>query len=331
MAHATRRTPAAAICRQTGFLVAGTMCLSSMGIPNRIWAEPPSAKTVTFRIMGYLPDYRLKAFAPEACRHVTDLIAFSIEPEADGTLNQRRFGAAQWKRLKAISKQHGIGLHICVGGWERSKHFARMAGSPVSRRNFVENIVRLSQRHGLAGIDIDWEHPQGPRQQADYETLLTELAVACRPVGVQLSVAAAGWQSFSSQAFQAVDRIHLMSYDAPQRHATLDQSRRDIDRYLKMGCPAEKLCLCLPFYGRHIKNRTARTYAEIVETHHPRPEIDEVLGVYFNGPRTIRSKTRLALTRRLAGVCVWELGQDTQDASSLLLNIIAARKAAAGR
>ncbi|MEO1994122.1 MAG: glycoside hydrolase family 18 protein [Planctomycetaceae bacterium] len=329
MRRDTQKSRAISNLRLAWPLISAMICFGGLVIVDRVRATRPSRGNVTFRVVGYLPDYRLATFDAKPCQHLTDLIVFSIEPQSDGALNQRSLSTREWKRFSAIAKQHGISLHVCVGGWGRSNHFSTMVQSPVARRTFIENIVGFSQRHGLAGIDLDWEHPKGPREQAAYELLLTELSAATRPHRLVLSIAAAGWQTFSARAFQTVDRVHLMSYDAPQRHATTEQARQDIDRFLKMGCPKKKLCLGLPFYGRHIQKRTAMTYAEIVETHHPRPEVDELQGVYFNGPSTIRTKTRMAITGKLAGVCVWEIGQDTHDASSLLLSIVAARRDAA--
>jgi hypothetical protein len=38
--------------------------------------------------------------------------------------------------------------------------------------------------------------------------------------------------------------------------------------------------------------------------------------VYFNGARTIERKTKVALQRKLAGVMIWELGQDARTISA---------------
>ena len=46
--------------------------------------------------------------------------------------------------------------------------------------------------------------------------------------------------------------------------------------------------------------------------------MDEIAGYYFNSPQTVSKKTRLAIDKDLAGVMIWELGQDTQDDVSLL-------------
>lgn len=50
----------------------------------------------------------------------------------------------------------------------------------------------------------------------------------------------------------------------------------------------------------------------------PQPDADEAGGWYFNGIGTMRAKTRFAQTRKLRGVMLWELGQDSADETSLL-------------
>lgn len=54
---------------------------------------------------------------------------------------------------------------------------------------------------------------------------------------------------------------------------------------------------------------------DIVQQHHPlAPELDSVrkagVEIGFNGVRTIEEKTRYALERGIAGVMIWEVGQD---------------------
>jgi len=50
----------------------------------------------------------------------------------------------------------------------------------------------------------------------------------------------------------------------------------------------------------------------------PSAEADEAGGFYYNGPVMIRKKTRLASESGLNGIMIWEVGQDTNDESSLL-------------
>ena len=70
--------------------------------------------------------------------------------------------------------------------------------------------------------------------------------------------------------------------------------------------------LGVPFYGRP----GYVGYARIVESGGD-PEKDEFHGIHYNGLRTIRAKTRLALAQG-GGVMIWELSQDLPGRRSLL-------------
>src|SRR5262249_39542096 len=102
-------------------------------------------------------------------------------------------------------------------------------------------------------------------------------------------------------------------------------------RLIRRGVPPAKVCLGLPFYGRGV-DAASRTrtlpYAELVKKYRPAPDVDEVGGGYFNGIETVERKTRYAAEHKLAGVMVWEVGQDTRDEHSLLRAIRRAEKAA---
>jgi GH18 family chitinase len=110
-----------------------------------------------------------------------------------------------------------------------------------------------------------------------------------------------------------------MAYDNDGRHSTPEAAEQAVQSLVDRGVPPEKIVLGLPFYGRGVKDRDRTlTWREIVAKHRPAATLDEVDGVYFNGPETIRRKTRFALQKKLAGVMVWELGQDASGNDSLL-------------
>lgn len=79
-----------------------------------------------------------------------------------------------------------------------------------------------------------------------------------------LTIAQAGWQRLGSRVYDSVDRVHLMAYDHDFPQATFEKSKEDVDRVMRDGCPARKLILGLPFYGRD-QQRDAMTYADMVK------------------------------------------------------------------
>ncbi len=275
---------------------------------------PPS-----FCVVGYLPDYRLASFNPEQARFLTDLIWFSAEPEPAGGLNHKGFRSDALAALRQLKERRKVRLLLCVGGWGHSRGFAALAASPLARQRFAAGLVEFCSTNRFDGADLDWEHPANEAEQKDYAALLAELRKAFQPQRLLLTIAVAGWQRVPANDIAAVDRVHLMAYDARGRHATPEFAAADVDRLIARGIPPAKICLGIPFYGRGVDDPSRTlTYAEVIRKYRPAADVDEVDGVYFNGIRTVERKARYARERKLAGVMVWELGQDAPGPSSLL-------------
>ncbi|TXT33720.1 MAG: glycoside hydrolase family 18 protein, partial [Planctomycetota bacterium] len=242
------------------------MLVSAMA-DDRATVKTPSDH-LPFRVVGYLPDYRLAVFEESSARLVTDLVVFSAEVEASGKLDTKRLPPEQLRRLKQIKQRTRAGLILCVGGWDRSRGFAAMTASAESRKRFIQECTRFCLDQRFDGIDFDWEHPANETEQQNYARLLAETKSAFQEHGLAVSVTIAAWQQLAPAAFQAVDAVHVMAYDHKGRHSTFDGAKRDIQSLRDRGVPPNKLLLGLPFYGRGITapDRTL-TYAEIVQKH----------------------------------------------------------------
>jgi chitinase len=277
-------------------------------------ADPPP-----FRLAAYLPDYRAADFDPAAAAPLTDLILFSAEPTAAGPLDLSRLDKMPWADLRAFKTKRRVRLILCVGGWERSKHFAAVATSEKARAEFVKSAVTVCLAERLDGLDVDWEHPKDEAEQAGYASLLKELQTAFAPHGLVLSVTMAAWQKLPKAGYAAVDWVNVMAYDHPDRHSTFDAAEADVKAVLEAGAKAEQVTLGIPLYGRDRKKaERAVSYRDLVAKHKLEADADEVDGVYFNGPATVRRKVGYAVEKKLAGVMVWELGQDAPGEASLV-------------
>ena len=226
---------------------------------------------------------------------------------------------APWAEIAAWKTRRRVRVLLAVGGWDRGEHFAAVAASAEARATFAAAAVRVCLEKRLDGVDLDWEHPRGERQAADYAALVAATAAGFRPHGLLVTVTVASMQSHPADGFAAADRVQLMAYDHEGRHATFEDAEADVARLRAAGVPSDKLVLGLPFYGRGVEDRgRTRTYAEIVAARGPGEPPDEIDGLFLNGPATIRRKVAFARGAGLAGVMAWELGQDAPGDAALL-------------
>jgi len=278
----------------------------------------PKSSAEQTLLIGYLPYRSVADLDMARYPGLTDLILFSAEPRADGSLDLSRLAAVPWDRLRAFQSAGGR-VHICLGGWGHSEHFAAVTADDTLRARLVSEVVRLCAKHDLAGVDLDWEHPKGKSQLAAYGQLVAALHAALAERKGLVSVTLASANQLPSNAVRYADRIQLMAYDMPGPHATLEAASTRIDGLLAAGVPAHKVILGVPFYGRGVSDRSRTLpYREIRLRHRLEPGQDEVDDLTFNGPVTVKRKAGLVLERALGGAMVWELTQDASGPDSLL-------------
>lgn len=303
------------ISRIAVFFFMWQICTFGQTLTSIAQEIPPSK---SLRIAGYLPNYRFAEFDEKNAYGLTDILLFSVEPQADGTLDLTAIQNCPWEKLERLKKEKNLRLSVTIGGWDRSQHFAKVATTPHLRKTFIQSITQLVDDRQLQGVDLDWEHPHSTDEQIAYGTLLQELRNKLAPQQTVITVTIAGWQQLPKSAIDAIDYVQLMAYDHDQKHSTLDKAQAEVESLINRGIPRQKIVLGLPFYGRHIRTREAFAYQQIQRKYAPLPSVDLVDDIYFNGPHTIREKVKFTLNHQLAGIMIWELGQDTSGQNSLL-------------
>ena len=273
----------------------------------------------SFTVVGYLPDYRLAGIDVNVGKYADELVFFSIEPTSAGELKSDRFTSDVKIRLNMIKALNSTRLLIAIGGWDRSTGFATMSTNTEAREKFIQNLTAFCVDNDFDGADFDWEFPANLTEEMAYWKLLAEVKEAFKPYNLLVTVALNVYQKLNADAYRAVDHVHIMAYDQGGRHSTYEFAVEAVDKFMKQDVPPEKLFLGVPFYGRNMGNTNiAMTYADIVQNYHPYPNVDEIANFYFNGIETIKQKTHFALDKKIGGIMIWEVGQDTQDESSLL-------------
>lgn len=199
--------------------------------------------------------------------------------------------------LVAEAHRHGVRVLLSLGGWGYDAQFAALVLNPAAETRFVDSVLRLIERGGYDGIDLDWEYPDSHEEVAGFERLTRRLRAGLDALAVRrerpmvLTMAAAAnpatlaWLS-NEFLLETMDWVNVMSYDyagswtpfaghnAPFKPSS--QAPRDgrqsvtttFDYLLKeRGLPADRLALGLPLYGR--KFSVARPFAATEGTSRP--------------------------------------------------------------
>lgn len=287
------------------------------------------AQSKSFRIVGYLPNYRnVETFVKDFdFSQVTHLNYAFQNPDASGNLTSSSTGLSQ---LVEKARANNVKVLVSIGGGGAATGtakdiFVNLIKTPQSRAVFIGKIVDYLRKYKLDGLDVDIE---GPAINSDYGSFIRQLADSLKPKGFMLT-AAVGWgaENIPNEVLPLFDYITLMAYDytgnwdtsRPGQHSPYWYAEKMIKDWLARGVKMENLCLGLPFYGYGFYKSLGSYSFEKILTNYPDAWKTDQVGdtIYYNGKSTIWKKTKLALGKT-SGVMIWELTQDTKGEYSLL-------------
>jgi GH18 family chitinase len=282
-------------------------------------AEAAPAK----KIIGYFPEWESADVSNINYTKLTHIIYFHIWPNADGSLDTSAVVEDDLRAIRGNATAAEVKVMIAAGGWGVSNGFAPMAADADARTNFVNQIEQFLDYYELDGVDIDWEPIDSETKKINQATLLHDLKVALPDKLVTVAVNAERLDLYPDSAVD-VDWVNLMAYDMNWRHGNHSNyvdAVAALERYENEGIPADKLALGIPFYGRNAQTK-ALTYEQLVDDCNPSPSVNYCNGYFFNGVDLVKQKSQFVLNSTYAGVMIWNLGQDTYDNETSLLNAI---------
>lgn len=305
-------------------------------------ALPVAALASSFRIAGYVPDYR---FGGINLNHTVDLVddlyLFSLMPQTQlgaqmfkvcclqpGYYEQARQAVAHAR--DTLGKE--VKLWVTVGGAGRSH---KMTSNPSAMIGALRELLATEQ---LKGVDYNCEEFRSHKDYESYEVLIRNSAKVLHKTGAQISVALHVGQTFPEEIYEVIDRINLMTYDmhGATYHADFGKAQAAVTALIASGCPAEKIFLGIPAYGRHKRNPSdTKTYAELVDKaleSSVEASSEAMYGMsdyLVESPKAVAKKVKYAVEAGLGGVFFWELGQDKQSPAApggILLQAAASAK-----
>ena len=276
-----------------------------------------------FKVIGYLPYYRFEIIEQIDFTKITHLNLAFLNPDIHGNLD---IGGWDIDPIvaQAKSKNPALKVFISIAGghiteeWEDAYDLFLL---PENRSDFAHLLVEFANLHHLDGIDVDLEWSYVNEY---YSPFILVLADSLKSHGKKITAALPATHRYSDltqEALDTFDFINLMVYDKtgpwrpndPGPHSPRSFTTQSISYWKNQGLVYSKMTLGVPFYGWDFSNQsnvTAFTFGSLVGQDNHHAYADQVGEKYYNGIPTIQYKTLLAMNEELAGVMIWELGQD---------------------
>lgn len=312
--------------------------------------QKPRLETEQAKVLiGYVQDFRDPNSVDYA--NLTHIIFSFAHPTKDGGLLLNGETALNNLRVMVTkAHEHDTKIMLAVGGWyhiqggESYEYFKTAIANPTSRYKLVNELVSITDREKLDGIDIDFEHPRSLEDAQNLTSFIKELSDKLHHKNKELSTAVQAKVNsvtgteinsvmYEPSMFEYVDHVNIMAYDG-QWDAGYDAANlspypynENIVNYWTNLFDAhnlskEKLVLGVPFYAQPEDPSVKQiSYAAIIKNNPENAEHDTVnmngTIYHYNGAKTVEKKIKLALDHGFGGMMLWEAGHDAEGSHSL--------------
>jgi len=303
-------------------------------------APPPA---FGFYVVGYFPSYRDPASIPDAKFKMCNVINYAF-----GTVNATGgiilASPTVLAAMKTKAKANGAKVIISLNG--STTDWKNMAATQAGRTNYIHQAMDILSNYDLDGVDVDWEFPStSDGTDITYTALMKELSDSCHlnsKYYLTTALTSGKYVGSYTNAISStlwtgnyVDFFNIMAYDdfsttVPyKQHSDYTLATVCLNYWINTrGIPSSKVVLGVPAYGRPsgiTQSGTALSYSGIL-AQGGSSQLDSATvtaggftnyKIYYNGQPTIKKKAMLA-KNSAGGIMMWEHGQDSHDATSLL-------------
>jgi chitinase len=285
------------------------------GVPEAAPAGDTGPPAKGTRLVGYLPNYNGSYASWAKKLDFTKMTHLNLAFALATSSNQWNMGASDADVKAIVDAAHAAGVKVLasLGGGGGDQTVLARYNDASSVGPLVDNLDAFLTKHGLDGADIDIESPGN--LGAKYSTFVSMVAAKLHPEGKLVTAAVAQYlqDNMADATLHAFDFVNVMIYSG------LSQTMKDATYYASTKkVPKDLIVVGAGFFGNGGNNEYA--YADIVKADPTAPGKDTAsvggTTVHYEGMATM--KQIAAYAKGFGGVMIWELTEDTFDATSLL-------------
>lgn len=344
----------------------GIFSMSKRNIDNKLIQPKPSPqasetpKRKPLKVKVSIP-YWDQQSAAKSFKENVDLInyvsLFWYFLGSDGEIHKYNY-AKEDLSLISFAHEKGVKVEVVItnlpedGGWD-SARVEKVLKDETLRQKHIEEIVSLSERLEIDGVDIDYEQ-LNKNLKDDFSKFIQDLGSALREKGKYLGVAlhpksddgggfengalAQNWQEISEGA----DNLYIMAFNehwdesGPGPVASIGWVERIVKYAQSLKIDRHKLFLTIPLFGydwkkdsgENAKGLTHGDVTKLLEKFSVSEEWDETNAssyfhygdgeVWFENARSVMRKIELAEDAGFRGITFWRLGGEDPQIWPLL-------------
>lgn len=204
----------------------GMIMLTGMSAPGESTVQAEESIPLSQRdgkIVLYVSDQADLGLTDDMAQHVDQInYAFALLENGEATDSHWQGGSKISAYLKKRSHIDGV---LAVGGWG-AEGFSDACATADGRRKLADSILKLMDKHGFVGVDIDWEYPGSSAagivsRDDDVENWYQLLQLLRQ--GLDTRQQAKGRPYYLSVALGAGEE-HLSTVDGKRLNALVDQA-----------------------------------------------------------------------------------------------------------
>ncbi|WP_019026108.1 glycosyl hydrolase family 18 protein [Colwellia piezophila] len=304
-----------------------------------------AVKHDSFSIAAYWFNGGWDHYDAEAAKYLDEVIIFAVAPEPKtgginivsvdektANVNYRRSSGiglttAMINTLVADAKKYQVKTTLGINAMGKKEIYFDQLVENNKQDEFAKNIRDLCLKHGISGVDLDYEHPTSDKDVQILASIFTALNKVLKPEGITVSGAFASKKKFSlkflEQHHGLLDQINIMNYSKKP-----EQFIKELNTLVtKHKVPKEKLYGGIAFYAKEVARRKGRgkhevEYRDIVsaiavtneEDVFKMPAADDASYMmtlkYSNNNKSLKEKIEFLKSNGFGGAIIWALNHD---------------------